>query len=160
VALDAFLKITDVSGESKDKAHEDEIDVLGWNWGATNPGSARYGGGSGAGKVEFQVLSATKYVDKTSPTLFLALCNGRHFDEAALVVRKAGEKPLEYLKITMTQMKVAQLVTGGSGGKDRVTEDLTLHFAKFKMEYKEQSESGTGGARTMMGWDIAGSASE
>ena len=33
MALDAFLKITDVSGESKDKAHEDEIDVLGWNWG-------------------------------------------------------------------------------------------------------------------------------
>jgi type VI secretion system secreted protein Hcp len=40
MAVDMFLKLDGVNGESKDKVHGKEIDVLSWSWGMTNSGSA------------------------------------------------------------------------------------------------------------------------
>ena len=156
MAMDQFIKIGSLKGEAKDKAHKDEIDVLSWNWGLSNSGSAHQGGGAGAGKVNVQDLSFTKWIDKSSCDLMLACCNGKHFDEAHLVVRKAGESPLEYLKIKMTEVMITSVSTGGSGGDDRLTENLTLNFAKVKVAYEEQTATGSGGAKPKMSWDIAG----
>jgi type VI secretion system secreted protein Hcp len=44
--------------------------------------------------------------------------------------------------------------TGGSGGEDRLTENVTLNFAKFKYEYKVQTAQGGAGASPNFGWDI------
>ena len=123
----------------------------------SNSGSAHVGGGAGAGKVNVQDLSFTKYIDKSSPVLMMHCCNGKHVPEATLTVRKAGEKPLEYIKIKMTDLIVTAVSTGGSGGEDRLTENVTLNFAKVKVEYNEQ-DTKTGGAASgspiLMGWDI------
>src|SRR5476649_1648275 len=104
MALDMFIKIGALKGESADAKHPGEIDVLAWSWGMSNSGSTHQGSGSGAGKVNVQDISFTKYIDKSSPDLILAACNGKHFDKATLVVRKAGEKPLEYLTVTMSDV--------------------------------------------------------
>src|ERR1700712_1848007 len=137
MAVDMFIKIATVDGESKDSKHKKDIDVLAWSWGMSNSGSAHTGGGGGAGKVNVQDLSFTKWVDSSSPDLMLATCNGKHYDTATLVVRKAGESPLEYLTITMTELIITSISTGGSGGEDRLTENVTLNFAKVKVDYKE-----------------------
>lgn len=155
MAVDMFIKIGDLKGESKDKAHAAEIDVLAWSWGASNSGNAHMGGGQGAGKVNVQDLSFTKYIDKSSPDLILACCNGKHIPEAKLVIRKAGETPLEYLTLTMNDLIVTSVSTGGSGGEDRLTENVTLNFAKVKVNYVEQTDKGAAGAKPQMGWDIA-----
>jgi len=155
MAVDMFIKIGTLKGESKDKTHKDEIDVLAWSWGMSNSGSAHAGGGAGAGKVNVQDLSFTKYIDNSSPDLMLACCNGKHFDSALLIVRKAGEKPLEYLKISLTEVLVTSISTGGSGGEDRLTENVTLNFAKVKVDYTEQTPTGGEGNKSKMGWDIA-----
>ena len=155
MAMDMFIKIGTLKGESVDKTHAGEIDVLAWSWGMSNSGSAHVGGGAGAGKVNVQDLSFTKYIDKSSPDLMLAACNGKHFDSALLTVRKAGEKPLEYLKLTMTQVLITSVSTGGSGGEDRLTENVTLNFAKVKVEYVEQTAKGGKGATPSMGWNIS-----
>ena len=155
MAVDMFIKIGDLKGEAKDKGHAGEIDVLAWSWGASNSGNAHMGGGQGAGKVNVQDLSFTKYIDKSTPDLMLFCCNGKHIPEAKLTVRKAGETPLEYLTITMSDLIVTSVSTGGSGGEDRLTENVTLNFAKVKVNYVEQSEKGAAGAKPQMGWDIA-----
>ena len=155
MAMDMFIKIGDLKGESKDNTHAGEIDILAWSWGMSNSGSAQVGGGAGAGKVNVQDLSFTKYIDKSSPDLMLACCNGKHFPEALLTVRKAGETPLEYVKIKLTDLIVTSLSTGGSGGEDRLTENVTLNFAKVNVDYIEQTTTGGEGAKPKMGWDIA-----
>jgi len=155
MAVDMFMKIGSLKGESKDKTHTGEIDVLAWSWGMSNSGSAHVGGGAGAGKVNVQDLSFTKYVDLTSPDLMLACCNGKHFDTAMLVVRKAGEKPLEYIKIKLTEVLITSVSTGGSGGEDRLTENVTLNFAKVNVDYVEQTATGGEGGKPKMGWDIS-----
>jgi type VI secretion system secreted protein Hcp len=155
MAVDMFIKIANLEGESKDKTHAKEIDVLAWSWGASNSGNAHMGGGQGAGKVNVQDLSFTKYIDKATPDLMLYCCNGKHIPEAKLTVRKAGETPLEYLTITMNDLIVTSVSTGGSGSEDRLTENVTLNFAKVKVNYVEQTEKGAAGAKPQMGWDVA-----
>jgi len=155
MAVDMFIKIGSLTGEAQDKGHPGEIDVLAWSWGASNSGSAHTGGGSGSGKVNVQDLSFTKYIDKSTPDLMLSCCNGQHFDTATLVVRKAGTTPLEYLKITMTEVLISSMSVGGSHGEDRLTENVTLNFGAVKVDYKEQTKTGGAGATPSMSWDIA-----
>src|SRR3954468_6286788 len=160
MAVDMFMKLAGVDGESRDSKHPKSIDVLAWSWGMSNSGSAHTGGGAGAGKVNVQDVSFTKYIDKSSPDLMLACCNGKHYPTATLVVRKAGTTPLEYLTLTLSEVMVTAVSTGGSGGEDRLTENVTLNFAKVKVDYKEQTATGTAGATPTMTWDIAQNVSE
>ena len=155
MAMDMFIKIGALKGESKDAKHTGEIDVLAWSWGVSNSGTTHTGSGGGAGKMNAQDLSITKYIDKSSPDLLLAACNGKHFPTANLVVRKAGEKPLEYLKIDLTDVLISAVSTGGSGGEDRLTENVTLNFAACKFHYTPQKADGSGDAVATVGWDIA-----
>ena len=155
MAVDMFLKIDGIKGESVDDKHKDEIDVLSWSWGMSQSGAAHMGGGAGAGKVNVQDLSFTKHIDVSSPDLYLACCNGKHLKEAKLVVRKAGESPLEYLVITMTDVIISSATLGGSGGEDRLTENVSLNFGKVKVDYAAQDNKGGAGAKPKMGWDIA-----
>ena len=155
MAADMFLKLEGVDGESKDDSHKKEIDVLAWSWGASQSGTGHVGGGSGAGKVNVQDLSVTKYVDSASHLLLLDCCNGQHIKKGTLVVRKAGATPLEYIKLTMEDIIVSNVHTGGSGGEDRLTETITLNFSKFKYEYTPQKSDGSGDGTKETGWDIA-----
>jgi len=155
MAVDMFIKIGDIKGESQDDKHKDEIDVLAWSWGMSQSGTFHGGGGGGAGKVNVQDLSFTKWVDKASPNLMKFCCNGKEYKEALLTVRKAGEKPLEYVKIKMEKVMITSVSTGGSGGEDRLTENVTLNFGKVSYDYTPQKEDGSGLPVVKMGWDIA-----
>jgi type VI secretion system secreted protein Hcp len=156
MAVDMFMKIKGVDGESNDKTHAKSIDVLAWSWGMSQSGTTHVGGGGGAGKVSVQDLSFTKYVDKSSTVLMMACAKGTHYDEAKLTVRKAGDTPLEYIKITMKEVIVTSVSTGGSGGEDRLTENVTLNFAKFEVAYQAQSEKGAKeGGEVFAKFDIA-----
>src|SRR5437867_11809387 len=104
MAVDMFIKIGDLKGESKDSTHKQQIGVLAWSWGLSNSGSAHMGGGAGAGKVNVQDLSFTKYIELSSPDLMFACCNGTHFPEATLIVRNARERQLENVKIKLTEV--------------------------------------------------------
>lgn len=156
MAVDMFLNIEgEIQGESQDDKHKDEIDVLAWSWGVSQSGSFHVGGGGGAGKANFQDISVTKWLDKSSPILMLYCANGDHFDKATLTVRKAGKKPLEYLIITMKKVLVTSVSTGGSGGEDRLTENVSLNFRDVEVLYTEQKPTGDAGAKPEFKWSIA-----
>ena len=155
MAVDMFLKLEGLKGESQDDAHKGEIDVLAWSWGATQSGSTHIGGGSGAGKANFQDLAVTKWVDKSSHALLKAVAVGQHIPTALLTVRKAGEKPLEYVKLTMKNCLISSISSGGSGGEDRLTENVSINFGSFQYEYTPQKEDGSGDSVLPFGFDIA-----
>ena len=157
MAVDMFIKIGDLKGESQDKVHADEIDVLAWSWGMSQSGTMHVGGGGGAGKVAVQDLSITKWIDKSSAPLMQACSQGDQYKEAKLTVRKAGGKsPLEYVILIMTDVIVTSISLGGSGGEDRLTENITLNFASYKYEYQPQKPDGTkDGGAIPFGWNIA-----
>ncbi len=100
---DIFMKINGIQGESRDKGHKDEIDVLTWTWGLSNQVMApSAGGGAGAGKVKFQDISFTHLVDKASPNLMLSCASGKHIHEARITVRRSDPTtPQEFLLIKL-----------------------------------------------------------
>ena len=102
-----------------------------------------------------QDLKVTKYVDKASPNLMLFCANGKHIPECVLVVRKAGESALEYIKVTMKDCMITSAVTSAAQGQERLTENVSINFAEFSFEYTPQKADGSGDAPVTMGWNIA-----
>ena len=155
MAVDMFLKMDGIKGEAQDSKHKDSIDILAWSWGLSNSGTSHVGGGSGSGKANFQDISCTKYIDFSSTFLMTHCATGKHIKECILTVRKAGETPLEYIKMTMTDCLVTSLSTGGSGGEDRLTENLSINFAKVNIVYVPQDNKGAGAGNAPFNYDIA-----
>jgi type VI secretion system secreted protein Hcp len=156
MAVDMFLELDGIKGETVDKTFKSKnaMDVLAWSWGLSNTGTFHSGGGGGAGKANFQDLTVTKYIDLASPNLMLYCANGKHAAKGVLTVRKAGENPLEYLKITLTNILVTGYSTGGSGGEERLTENVTLNFAQVKVEYAAQDDKGGKSGTNDFTWKI------
>jgi type VI secretion system secreted protein Hcp len=145
MAVDMYLKMDPVKGESRGKDHVGEIDITSFSWGGAQPHLGHSGGGTGAGRVDIHDLDLTHYVDKSTPVLWQSLCENKHFDKAILTCRKAGEKPLDYLIITLEKVSIASVTShghGGGGAGDHPTESFTLHFQKFTVKYQEQNDKG------------------
>jgi type VI secretion system secreted protein Hcp len=154
MAVDMFLKLDGIKGESKDAKHKDEIDIHSFSWGLSQTGVGHTGGGHGAGKVSVHDISVSKYFDKSSTALMLHCASGKHIKEGLITVRKAGDKPLEYLKIKLTDIIVTSVQEAGHGGGELLSESLTLNFAKFHVEYQEQKQDGSGTPAGEVGWDV------
>src|SRR5437868_14548146 len=141
-AVDFFLKIEGVDGESTDDKHKGEIDIESFSWGVTQSGTHGGGGGGGAGKASFQDLHFHTTVNKSSPKLFLACATGEHFKKAVLTVRKAGKDQQEYYKVSLSDCLVSSYQSVG-GGDPIATDQFSMNFAKVEFEYKPQKADGT-----------------
>jgi type VI secretion system secreted protein Hcp len=154
-AVDYFLKIEGIDGESQDHKHKGEIDLESWSWGESNSGTHSGGGGGGAGKVSMQDFHFVMKNNKSSPKLMLACATGEHIKSATLICRKAGKEQQEFLKIKMSDLLISSYQTGGSGHSDIIpTDQISLNFAKIEFEYKEQKPDGTLGGTVKSGYDL------
>ena len=154
MAVDYFLKIEGIKGESRDDKHKDQIDILSYSWGATQSGSPGFGGGAGAGKVQFQDFHFTTRVGTASPQLFLGCATGEHFKSAILTTRKAGGAQQDFLIIKLNDVLVTSYQNGGASGGDVPTDQFSLNFAQINYEFKEQKEDGSLVPGSSGGWDI------
>jgi type VI secretion system secreted protein Hcp len=154
MAQDIFLKINGIDGESMDSAHKNEIEILNWDWQIFQDSNMHMGSGGGSGKATVKDLNFVHYVDRSSPNLMKFCLTGKHIPEAKLVVRKAGGSPLEYLKITMTDVVITNVQPAGSSSEERIKEKVSLSFAKVKQEYTVQNQQGGSGGAVTAGYDI------
>ncbi len=154
MAVDYFLKINGIPGESQDATHKDEIQLESWSWGESNSGSSAAGGGGGAGKVSMNDFSFTMPVNKASPLVFQACATGQHISDALLTCRKAGEKQQEYLKIAFTDLLISSYQTGGSAGNEIPTEQISFNFAKIEFTYAPQNKDGSLGTAIIKNYDL------
>ena len=152
MAVDVFLKLGTIKGESKDSKHEGEIDVLSWSWGISQTGSMGHGGGGGAGKANFSDLSIMHALDKASPVLMQACATGEHIPDATLVARKAGKGQQEYLIIKMNDILITSIQPSGSS--EDPMESVSLQCSKVDLEYKPQKADGTLDAGLHFKYDI------
>ena len=155
MAVDYFLKIDGIEGESHDSKHKGEIDLQSWSWGESQTGTHSGGGGGGAGKVSMQDFHFVMKCNKASPKLMLACATGEHIPKAVLVCRKAGKDQQEFLKVTLTDVLVSSYQTGGSAHSDVIpTDQISMNFAKIEKEYKEQKADGSLGGAVKAGYDV------
>jgi type VI secretion system secreted protein Hcp len=177
-AVDFFLKIDGVDGESTDDKHKGEIDIESFSWGATNNANAAHGGGGGAGKVSFQDFHFVARFNKASPKLLLATATGEHFKKATLTVRKSGREQVDFLTWTLNDCIVASYQTGGNrtpvlesvknveepspevtavrnAAAGAPVDEFSLNFAKIEVSYRPQSADGALESPVTAGWDLA-----
>jgi type VI secretion system secreted protein Hcp len=65
----------------------------------------------------------------------LSCCNGTHYKDALLTVRKVGDNPVEYIKVKLETVLISGASSGGSQKDDRLTENVILNFAKVSVDY-------------------------
>jgi type VI secretion system secreted protein Hcp len=157
MAQDIFLKIDGINGESQDDKHKNEIEVLNWDWEVLQQSSMHAGSGGGAGKATIKDLTFEHAIDRASPNLMKYALTGKHIDQAVLVMRKAGGNPLEYLKITMSDVIVTRVKPSGSKNEpEKNLEAVSLSFSKVEQEYVVQNAQGGSGGAVTAGFDIKG----
>jgi len=144
-AVDMFLQLDGIPGDSRDAQFQGATDVLAYSWGVSN---------TGAGRPSFQDLSLTKYIDATSPVLLQRAASGERIPSARLSVRKAGERPFVYTRLCLTDVTVKSISSGGSGGEDRLTENVSLGYRSVVESYIPAKADGTPGTPIVGGWDL------
>jgi type VI secretion system secreted protein Hcp len=152
MAVDMFLKIDGIDGESGDAKHKGEIEIESFSWGASSPTSSAPGGGGGAaGRVTMQDFTFTTPVTKASPKLFLACVERRRIKTALLTVRRSGGQQLDFLKVTMSDVSVSSWKQ--EAGEAQPVDAVSMSFGKIQIAYTGQRPDGTPGDTVTGGWD-------
>ena len=167
MAVDYFLKIDGVKGESQDDKHKDEIHIIGFSWGAKNTGSMQTGLGGGVGRADVQDLTVKKFLDLSSPLLGQSCISGKHFASIQLTGRRQGETPLEHVIIKLTNAIVSTYKIGGGlddissddyKGQDDApfaeTELVKFNFEEYSFKYVQQTDKGGAGSNVQQGWNV------
>jgi type VI secretion system secreted protein Hcp len=152
MSSDATIKFDGVDGESaKPKG---EIEVISWNWGVSQATGSSSGGGSGKGKAIPGEFHFTHLYDKASPVLAKHCVAGKHFKDAKLTARKAGEGQQDFLIVTLKEVFITSVAPGGSSGGD-VLEQVSCSYKDVEFAYKPQDDKGGLGGEVKFGWNVS-----
>lgn len=153
MAVDFFLELDSIKGESQDANYKDQIQLLSFSWGGSQVSSVAGTGGSGAGKVSLEHFHAMKYYDKASTDLFKALVSGTHIKSGVLSAVKTGVpggKP--FIKVTLNELFISNLSVSGSS--EIPAESVSFSYNKIKIEYFTQNEQGISTAAGSVTYDL------
>ena len=154
--FDAFLKLDGIKGESADKVHKGEIDIVSFSWGAKNATTISSAtGGAGAGKAQFDKIHFVKKADASTPLLVQACMSGQHIKNGTFVVRKAGGSQLDYLKLTLNVLFVTDFQQQGSPKGDEIPlEEVTMAVGSIVVQYQQQGADGKAqGGPSVTSWN-------
>src|SRR5215467_11543494 len=102
-----FLKIQEIKGEARPKAHENEIELVSWSWGETQsvfPSEARKTGGS----VSMRDLQFTSVTSCASSLLFIHCAAAKRIKTAVLTCEHDHKQGTHvYLTITLSNVVVS-----------------------------------------------------
>jgi type VI secretion system secreted protein Hcp len=158
MAIDVYLHIDGIKGESADDRHKDWIECKSVSWAVEQPRSATSstGGGHTAERCEHRDVVITKLADLASPILLQTCAAGRTIPKAKLEFMRAdaqGER-VKYFEIELDNVLIGAVSPSVSEG-DILTEEVGMKFSKVRWKYTKQRISGGVGGNTSGGWDLA-----
>jgi type VI secretion system secreted protein Hcp len=154
MAVDMFLKLAGIAGESQDAQHKGEIDILGWSWGIAEAQGAA-GSGVAAAKPNFHQVSVQKLLDLSSAPLLAAVAKGSRIATGTLTIVRTGAAPETFLVLNMKDIAIASVNMAESQTQNRPTETIALTFGQIDFEYTEFLANGAKGTTNSFKWDIA-----
>lgn len=147
-AVDYFLKIDGIPGESTDSKHKGEIELLSFSWGASN--NAQVSAGNRAGRVSFQDFEFSKVVDKATPQIFLKCVSGVHISSATLSARKSSGGEVanpDFLKIVFSNVLISFYKEQIPDRDTFTAEHVGALFAKMSLTFTPTNQvTGAAGA--------------
>ena len=158
MAIDVYLHIDGIKGESADDRHKDWIECKSVSWAVEQPRSATAstGGGHTAERCEHRDVVITKLADLASPILLQTCAAGRTIPKAKLEFMRAdaqGER-VKYFEIELDNVLIGAVSPSVSEG-DILTEEVGFKFSKVRWKYTQQRIAGGTGGNTSGGWDLA-----
>ena len=158
MAVDMFLKIEGIDGESTDDKHKKEVEVLSFHWGITQQrsASASSAGSLSSQRADFQDFSIVKAIDLASPKLALACADGTHLKSVRLEICRSGGDKQPYMEYKFTDVIITGFKSGGSGhGEVLPLEEVAFGYGKAEWAYTQTKvEGGKGSGKVPAGWDL------
>jgi type VI secretion system secreted protein Hcp len=158
MAIDVYLQIDGIKGESADDAHKGWIECLSVNWAVTQPKSATAStsGGHTAERASLSEIGIAKLADAASPILFQSSACGKTYPKARLEFMRAdGDgRPIKYFEIHLENVLICHMASSVSEGAV-MGESLGLRYSKIKVSYTQQKIGGGTMGSTVGGWDLA-----
>ncbi len=152
-----FIKLGDnIKGESTDEDYKEQIEMLNFSWGLSQPTSAVSGTGGRTGAApNFSDFSFMKVVDAASPDIYLHCAQGTHIPKVEIaVLQSAGDNRNPYLKYELEDVIIANCQISGSAGGEKAAESVSLNYGKCKQIYTPISQTGEAGSATERGWNL------
>jgi type VI secretion system secreted protein Hcp len=142
-----FLKIGDIKGQAEDAEHKDWIELLSVGQLLRRPMTSGSGGQASRQQsaVECPPVQVTKQLDKSTPKLAEAVCDGKTFPEVEVHLctseGASGRKP--YYKIKMKNVKVTDhsLNASAQAGMGD-TESMALNYTEIEWTYTSFGSDG------------------
>jgi type VI secretion system secreted protein Hcp len=153
MAVDIFMKIDGVSGESTDTQFKEWIELLSINWKVECPASptAQHG-------LRSSEFGVTKAVDKASPQIFKAMTNREQISEIRLAFCRAGKEKVKYLEYVFKKCVLTkfELQMANKSEEPLPTESIEFRFASVEITYCQQKRD-TGGSAGQIGaaWNLS-----
>ncbi len=132
-AVDYYLKIEGIPGESTVRGFENQIEVASWSWGETQTGTMQGREGTIlANAARPQPFIITKRIDKASPLLAKALASGQHFPSATITLCRAGGDKQPYMRYVLHDCFITSIkpVAG-----DVPMEQISFNYTKIEWTY-------------------------
>lgn len=140
MAVNFYLKIDGIDGESSIANHTKEMEILSWNHGFSQPTSPiRSSSGSGTvEKANHSAISFSKYIDSSIADLLKNCWNGKTIATAELTCLNADADSNSdggvYLTISMTEVIISSYNVSGGGGGFPI-ENFTFTYGSVKYNY-------------------------
>lgn len=158
MAIDIYLQIEGIKGESADSAHQGWIEISSLHMGVMQPQSSTTStaGGHTTGHSEHRTLSFSKLTDIASPVLMQHCSMGKTIPKAKIEFMRADAdgKPVKYYQVELENVLLSHMDQAINNG-GLLMDEAGLRFSKIKWTYTQQKIGGGIGGSTSGGWDLA-----
>jgi type VI secretion system secreted protein Hcp len=154
MSISAYLKLERLKGECQVKGHEEEIELLDWEWGSNLPVLLGSQARAQSYKIEIRPLTIHKYVDKTSPSLFKHCASGTAFMTGCLTLSKAiglDSHTFDFFKLDLALAFVQSIALSKA---ELPVEQVAIGCGYVRMTYTPLDPRGNPLGAVVGGWDV------
>ena len=153
----AFIKFDGVDGECTDKDHKNWSILESFSQAIHKPGGGQTGVTRRRGDVVLEDIMCSKQMDKSSPKLAEAICNGKVFPKVQIHVTASytdGGR-VTYYAYELKNVIVSSYQVSGSGQSESVPSDqFSLNFEEIKVTYTENDSQGKKKGNVEYSWKV------
>lgn len=158
MAIDVYLQIDGIKGESTDSAHKDWIECLSVEFGVIQPRSATASsaGGHTAERCEHKDIVVSKLTDLSTPLLLEQSSMGKTIPKAKFDFMRADAdgKRVTYFSIELQNLIISSVSPKVVEG-NIMQETISIKYSQVKWKYVQQKISGGTGGNTAGGWNLS-----
>ena len=150
----AHMRLGDIKGESTDDRHKDEIVIVNYSQTFSNSETS-VAGNPKAGGATCGPVHVLKNIDRASPDIIKLAVTQKRTPEAIITFSTEGENPIDYYKLTMTDVVVTSITQADSADPSRIIESVAMIARAFTFQYTRFNPDGTLGPMQAVRYDCA-----